>query len=148
MFCEVDEHVSSYQTFVHRHRYEIADILGADLIFSPHLIPASRGIFSSIYVSFKDSVTWQELAELYRQYYQGPFISVLDQGVLPATQQVNGSNFVKISIQVSPDFPTEAVIFVVLDNLGKGAAGQAVQNLNVMFGLDIKMGLGALPFYL
>jgi len=148
MFCEVDGHVSSYQTFVHRHRYEIADILGADLLFSPHLIPANRGIFSSVYVSLKVPMSWNELAAMYREFYKGPFVQLLNQGLLPSTQLVNGSNFVKMAIQVSSDFPTEAVIFVALDNLGKGAAGQAVQNFNVMFGLDPMAGLGALPFYL
>jgi N-acetyl-gamma-glutamyl-phosphate reductase len=111
------------------------------LAFTPHLVPANRGILSTCYASLTGDTTLTELLSLYRQEYAGePFVRVLPEGCLPNINQVRGSNFCDIGLAVDPR--TQRVIVVAaIDNLVKGAAGQALQNMNLMLGLQESAGL-------
>ena len=152
-FCETDESVKAYKIASHRHTPEIEEQLSLaageklQLVFTPHLIPMNRGILATCYGKPKRKVRASELQEIYRQYYGNEyFIRLCRPGVFPETKWVKSSNFCDIAVSV--DERTGTVIVVsALDNLGKGAAGQAVQNMNVLFGLDEKTGLEAVPVF-
>jgi len=152
-FCEANETVKAYKIASHRHTPEIEEQLslaaGKDLkvLFTPHLIPMNRGILATCYARPKTKVTTSELQDIYRQYYGDEyFIRLCRSGVFPETKWVKGSNFCDIAVSV--DERTDTVIVVsALDNLGKGAASQAVQNMNVVFGLDEKAGLDDVPIF-
>jgi len=153
-FSEVNESVSAYGVFNHRHTAEIEQELGLlapsgagqpfeAVDFLPHLIPMTRGILSAVHVKPTRPVTTAELQELYRDTYAGePFVQVVD--TPPATKHVYGSNLARVF--VTADERTGRVLAIgVLDNLVKGAAGQAVQAFNVVFGLPETAGLEQLP---
>ena len=152
-FCETNESVKAYKIASHRHTPEIEEQLSLaageklQLVFTPHLIPMNRGILATCYGKPKRKVTTPELQEIYKQYYGDEyFIRLCGPGVLPETKWVKSSNFCDIAVSV--DERTSTVIAVsALDNLGKGAAGQAVQNMNVLFGLDEKTGLDTAPAF-
>lgn len=154
-FSEVTENFKAYNIAgVHRHTPEIeqtlGDATGADMRvqFSPHLVPMVRGILTTAYFLLKDEMSTEEVWEVYTKAYEHePFVRVRPLGDLPQTKQVTGSNFCDIGVQV--DKRTGRLIVVsVIDNLVKGASGQAVQNMNLMFGLPETMGLGTLlPVY-
>ena len=153
-FCECTENMKAYKVATHRHTSEIEQELshaaGCDVMisFTPHLIPVKRGILATIYVNLNKKCTTEELTQLYREFYKDEFfVRVKDAGVLPETKHVAGSNFVDIGI-VADERLQRAVVVSALDNIFKGAAGQAVQNMNIMFGLDEKTGIANPGFYL
>ncbi|MGH9676881.1 MAG: N-acetyl-gamma-glutamyl-phosphate reductase [Candidatus Acidiferrum sp.] len=142
-FCECNESVSAYQVGRHRHTPEIeqalADVAGApiEVIFTPHLIPMDRGIFSTIYATPRRPQTEAQWLELFRDYYgKAPFIRVVEH--LPATKDCTGTNFLDITVRIVRD---RIVVLTCMDNLVRGASGVAVQNFNRMAGLDERMGL-------
>ncbi|HOM42050.1 MAG TPA: N-acetyl-gamma-glutamyl-phosphate reductase [Bacillota bacterium] len=149
LFCECGESVKAYNIATHRHTPEIeqqlSDAAGEKitLSFTPHLVPMSRGILATCYGSLKKDISQNELYDLYRSYYKNEnFIRITDS--LPETRYVRGSNICDIAVRV--DERTNRVIAVsAIDNLIKGAAGQAVQNMNILFGLYEHMGLDMLP---
>ena len=153
-FCECTENTKAYKVAAHRHTSEIEQELskaaGEEVIisFTPHLIPQKRGILSTIYVNLNKKCTTEELTALYKDFYKDEyFVRVKDAGILPETKHVAGSNFVDIGIVVD-ERVNRAVIVSALDNIFKGAAGQAVQNMNLLFGLDEKTGISNAGFYL
>lgn len=153
-FCECTENTKAYKVATHRHTSEIEQELskaaGKEVIisFTPHLIPQKRGILSTIYINLNKECSTEELVDLYKEFYKGEyFIRVKDAGELPETKHVAGSNFVDIGI-VSDPRTNRAIVVSALDNIFKGAAGQAVQNMNLMFGLDEKTGIANAGFYL
>ncbi len=148
-YCEVNENIKAYNVGKHRHTPEIEQELGAlageklVVSFTPHLTPMNRGILSTMYVVLKGDGNGDvdEIFALYREFYSGsPFVRVLPPGMLPGTKSVSGSNHCDIGL--APDPRTGRMVVVsAIDNLIKGASGQAVQNMNVMFGLPEETGL-------
>lgn len=153
LYCEVNEGFKAYGLPKHRHTPEIEQTLSGlagqpiTVNFTPHLIPANRGILSTCYASLTGSVDVDELHSLFRSRYAAePFVRVLPEGQLPDIAQVRGSNFCDIGLVV--DRRTNRIIVVsVIDNLVKGAAGQAIQNMNLMLGLPETKGLLQAPFF-
>ena len=153
-FCECTENTKTYKIGTHRHTSEIEQELsiaaGEPIIlsFTPHLIPQKRGILATIYANLKTDIDDETLLNIYKECYaKEKFVRIYDAGELPETNHVAGSNFVDIGLKV--DHRLKRVVVVsCLDNLVKGAAGQAVQNMNLMFGLREDMGLEAPGFYL
>ena len=153
LFCEVNENMKAYSVASHRHTPEIEEQLGyasgekVVINFTPHLVPMNRGILATEYASLKKNVSWSDVKEIYDKYYQKEkFVRVLDEGVLPETKWVEGSNYVDINFKI--DTRTNRIIMMgAIDNLVKGAAGQAVQNMNLMFGLDESEGLNLVPMF-
>ncbi len=153
LFCEVNENMKAYSVASHRHTPEIEEQLGyasgekVVINFTPHLVPMNRGILATEYASLKKDVSWSDVKEIYDKYYQKEkFVRVLDEGVLPETKWVEGSNYVDINFKIDPR--TNRIIMMgAIDNLVKGAAGQAVQNMNLMFGLDESEGLNLVPMF-
>jgi len=143
-FVEVDGNFRAYNLFTHRHTPEILEHTGlpeSQLVFSTHLLPIPRGILSSIYVKLAKSQTPQEIEALYRKFYAGhSLIRIHSAGTLPEVQHIIKTNFCDIGFALHADGKRLAVISC-LDNLGKGAAGQAVQNMNLTLGLEERTGL-------
>lgn len=143
-FVEVDGDFSAYSVFGHRHLGEVLEQLGIGgdaLQFTPHLLPVPRGILSTIYVKLARPATAEELEHSLRDFYGGkPWVRVFGAARLPQIKFSLNTNYCDIGFAVSPD-GKRAVLVSCLDNLLKGAAGQAVQNMNLMFGLDEKAGL-------
>ena len=147
LYCEVNEGFKAYGLPRHRHTPEIEQTLSevggapVTISFTPHLVPANRGILSTCYASLGADVSLAAVLALYRQTYAGErFVRVLPEGCLPNINQVRGSNFCDIGVAVDPR--TKRVIAVAaIDNLVKGAAGQALQNMNLMLGLQESLGL-------
>ena len=139
-FCEVDESVSAYGVFAHRHAAEIEQELGVPVTFVAHLVPLDRGILETIYVHVPPGTTDADIASAYSAAYsQAPFVR-LRGGQLPVIKQVAHTNFCDIGWRL--DVATGRLVVVsCIDNLLKGAAGQAVQNFNVAFGYDERLGL-------
>jgi N-acetyl-gamma-glutamyl-phosphate reductase len=139
-FCENHGSVAAYGIFSHRHTAEIEQELNAAVTFVPHLVPLDRGILETIYVSIRPGTTEAQVGEaLQAAYADAPFVR-LTAGALPEIKQVAYTNFCDIGWKV--DAATRRLVMVaVLDNLVKGAAGQAVQNLNIVLGLDERTGL-------
>ena len=153
-FCECTENTKAYKVATHRHTSEIeqelSNIAGEEIIlsFTPHLIPQKRGILATIYMNLKTPHTAEEVHEAYESYYKDEyFVRVKKLGSLPETKHVAGSNFVDIGVCVDKRL-NRAIIVSALDNIVKGAAGQAVQNMNLLFGLDEKTALDNAGFYL
>ena len=153
-FCECTENTKAYKVATHRHTSEIEQELskaaGSEVMisFTPHLIPQKRGILSTIYINLRKKCTTEEIVKLYKDFYDGEyFVRVKEAGELPQTKHVAGSNFVDIGVVVDERL-NRAVVVSALDNIYKGAAGQAVQNMNIMFGLDEKTGIANAGFYL
>ncbi len=150
LYCEVNESIKAYGVTNHRHTPEIEEQLGyasnSDVIlnFTPHLIPMNRGILVTAYAKLKPNVSMDEIEKAYRCYDDEYFIRVLKPGVLPEVRNVKSSNFVDINYKI--DKRTNRIIMMgAMDNLVKGAAGQAIQNMNIMFGFDEKEGLQLMP---
>lgn len=153
LFCEVAEGIHAYGVATHRHTPEIeqclADFAGRPLAvtFTPHLVPMSRGILATIYVRLANGLDARGLHDVLARAYAGePFVRVLPYEQLPATRHVRGSNLCLIGVHRSR-VPGRAILVSVLDNLVKGASGQAVQNLNVLFGFDERAGLDPVPLF-
>ncbi len=153
LYCEVNENIKAYGVASHRHTPEIEEQLSyaagrpVTISFTPHLVPMNRGILVTAYASLAKPAKEQELREIYDHYYQNEyFVRVLKKGVCPETRWVEGSNFVDVNFQTDPR--TGRVIMMgAMDNLVKGAAGQAVQNMNLMFGLPENTGLQMAPLF-
>lgn len=153
LYCEVNENMKAYGVSTHRHTPEIEEQLGYAagekivLNFTPHLAPMNRGILVTAYASLTRKITYEEVKAVYDQYYgEEKFVRVLDEDVCPQTKWVEGSNYVDVNFKL--DFRTNRIIMMgAMDNLVKGAAGQAVQNMNLMFGLEESMGLCQVPMF-
>ncbi len=153
LFCEVNENIKAYGVATHRHTPEIEEQLGYAagrplmLNFTPHLVPMNRGILITAYACVKKNVTEDEMREiLNKAYADEPFVRVLDKGLCPQTRWVEGSNYVDVNVKL--DERTGRVILMgAMDNLVKGAAGQAVQNMNLLFGLPETEGLLMPPLF-
>jgi len=140
LFSETSESFKAYAITGHRHQPEIAQTLSlfatdtVDLTFVPHLIPIIRGIQATLYAKKQGNV--ENLTQLYRDFYKNePFVDVLDEGTPPETRSVRSSNMCQISAN-QPESSSRIIVLSVIDNLVKGAAGQAVQNMNIMLGFD------------
>jgi N-acetyl-gamma-glutamyl-phosphate reductase len=137
----------------HRHTPEIeqglSDCAGKTITvsFTPHLLPVSRGILSTMYGNLKKSITASELRDLYRESYGNEkFVRINPEGVFPNISSVQGSNYIDIGVTVDPR-TRRTIIISAIDNLIKGASGQAVQNMNLMCGLPEGTGLEIVPIY-
>jgi N-acetyl-gamma-glutamyl-phosphate reductase len=143
-FVEVDGDFAAYNVFGHRHTGEILEQLGLDggtLQFTPHLLPIPRGILSTIYVKLAKPMAAEELEQSLRSFYAGkPWVRIFGAAKLPQIKFSRNTNYCDIGFSLSPD-GTRVVLVSCIDNLLKGAAGQAVQNMNLMFGFDEKAGL-------
>lgn len=140
-FPEANESMEAYKLGAHRHIPEIEQELGATVTFTPHLVPLTRGILSTAYVRLKQARTSEQLTELYREFYKGePFVRVLNPGQSPNPSHTRGANLCEVSAFADPRTGT-AILIAALDNLVKGAAGQAVQAFNLMQGWDETLGL-------
>lgn len=153
LYCEVNENIKAYGVASHRHTPEIEEQLGyasnekVTLNFTPHLVPMNRGILITAYASLKKKVTYEDAKAIYDSYYKNEkFVRVLEKDVCPQTKWVEGSNYVDVNFKIDPR--TNRVIMMgAMDNLVKGAAGQAVQNMNLMFGLSETEGLELVPMF-
>ncbi len=138
-FVEVDENFKAYNLFSHRHTPEILDhtgLLADQLTFSTHLLPISRGILSTVYVILNEKRSAPEVESLFRKFYAGrPMVRVSAAGALPELQHVTHTNFCDLGFALD-DNGRRLIVVSCLDNLGKGAAGQAVQNWNHMLGIE------------
>lgn len=147
IFGEVAENLKAYKVGIHQHAPEIIQELDSiagrrvDMLFTPHLVPVRRGILTTAYVTLKKKTGLSSLHKLYRQFYRkAPFVRVYDEGLLPQVHELVNTNYCGIGIALSPD-KKKAVIVSVIDNLQKGASGQAVQNMNLVCGLPETTGL-------
>ena len=153
LYCEVNENIKAYGVATHRHTPEIEDQLGyacgqeVTINFTPHLVPMNRGILVTAYASLTKDVTYEEVKAAYDACYENEtFVRVLDKDVCPQTKWVEGSNYVDVNFKIDPR--THRIIMMgAIDNLVKGAAGQAVQNMNLIFGFDEAEGLLQVPMY-
>ena len=153
LYCEVNENIKAYGVAVHRHTPEIEEQLSyaagenVRINFTPHLVPMNRGILITAYASLKKSVTYEEVKAAYDKYYdKEQFVRVLKKDVCPQTKWVEGSNYVDVNFKI--DERTGRIIMMgAMDNLVKGAAGQAVQNMNLLFGLPENTGLCQVPMF-
>jgi N-acetyl-gamma-glutamyl-phosphate reductase len=153
LFCEVNEGVKAYKIFDHRHLPEIEQELGQlaqkkiTVTFVPHLIPMDRGILTTLYVNLNKKMKTEDVLSILQEYYRGePFIRIYPKGKIPNTKDVRGSNYCDIGVIVS-ESDSRGVVVTAIDNLVKGASGQAVQNMNIMLGYPETMGLDVLPLF-
>ena len=153
LYCEVNENIKAYGVGSHRHTPEIEEQLGyasgeqVVLNFTPHLVPMNRGILVTEYASLKKEVAYEDIKAIYEKYYaKEQFIRLLPEGVCPETKWVEGSNYVDINFKIDPR-TNRIILMGTIDNLVKGAAGQAVQNMNLMFGLPENEGLNLVPMF-
>lgn len=153
-FCEVNENFKAYAVTTHRHTSEIEQELSfvagkeIKLSFTPHLLPVSRGILATIYCGLGEKVTGEDIYDIYRKYYgKEPFVVINEEGALPEIKHVRHTNYISIGFKVDKRL-NRLIIVSVIDNLIKGAGGQAVQNMNIMFGLCEDTGLKQLSKYI
>ncbi len=153
LFCEVNENIKAYGVAGHRHTPEIEEQLSRAakepvlINFTPHLVPMQRGILVTAYASLKREISYEEVKAVYDRYYnEETFVRVLEKDVCPQTRWVEGSNFVDVNFKIDPR-TRRIVMMGAMDNLVKGAAGQAVQNMNLMFGIEETEGLRMAPVF-
>ncbi len=153
LFCEVNEGVKAYKIFDHRHLPEIDQELSlmvqkkVEVTFVPHLIPMDRGILTTLYVRLTQRVKTEEVLNALREFYrEEPFVRVYPKGKLPNTKDVRGSNYCDIGLNVN-ESGDRLVLVTAIDNLVKGASGQAIQNMNIMLGYPETFGLGVVPLF-
>ena len=153
LFCEVNENIKAYGVAGHRHTPEIKEHLSRAakepvlINFTPHLVPMQRGILVTAYASLKREISYEEVKAVYDRYYnKETFVRVLEKDVCPQTRWVEGSNFVDVNFKIDPR-TRRIVMMGAMDNLVKGAAGQAVQNMNLMFGIEETEGLRMAPVF-
>lgn len=153
LYCEVTEGLHAYGVASHRHAPEIEQGLSEAarrpvlVNFTPHLIPMSRGMLSTIHVKLTEGTDARDLRNALQKFYAGEaFVRILPEGVVPQTRHVRGSNNCLISV-FADRIPGRAIILSVIDNLVKGASGQAIQNMNVMFGLPETTALQQQPLF-
>jgi len=151
-FCEVNESFKAYKAAEHRHNPEMEEILSIEagkpvrITFVPHLVPMSRGILTTLYANPVKGVTSTDIKACLTQFYSGrPFVRILTENSLPETRHVRGTNYCDIGFKLD-ERNNRLILISAIDNLVKGAAGQAVQNMNIMLGLDETAGLRAVPF--
>jgi N-acetyl-gamma-glutamyl-phosphate reductase len=151
LFCEINEGVKAYNIFKHRHLPEIegelSQLAGKKITvnFVPHLIPMDRGILTTLYVNFNQKVKADDVFNVFEAYYRKePFVRLYPKGRIPNTKDVRGSNYCDIGIVVD-EVDGRGVIVTAIDNLVKGASGEAVQNMNIMLGYPETMGLDIVP---
>lgn len=153
-FCETNESLKAYGVATHRHTSEIEQELGhlagkdVVLSFTPHLVPMQRGILATSYASLMQGAAEEDVSQIYAQMYENePFVHICPHGQLPQIHDVRGSNMISIGFVI--DKRTNRIVVVsALDNLIKGAAGQAIQNMNILFGLPEDTGLPKMAWYL
>lgn len=158
LFCEVNENMKAYGVTNHRHTPEIEEQLGYAagkeimVNFTPHLVPMNRGILATEYATLNKKAdgtlpTYEEVKAVYDKYYKNEkFVRVLEKDICPETKWVEGSNYVDVNFKI--DERTGRIVMMgALDNLVKGAAGQAVQNMNLLFGFDEAEGLNLVPMF-
>lgn len=153
LFCEVNESMKAYGIAGHRHTPEIEEQLSYAaneevlISFTPHLVPMNRGILSTSYLNLNDNYTYDEIKNIYNKYYENDFfIRLLEENNYPETKWVSTSNFVDIGFKID-ERTNRIIVICAIDNLIKGAAGQAVQNMNLMFGFKETEGLEQLPIF-
>jgi N-acetyl-gamma-glutamyl-phosphate reductase len=151
-FCEVNDGFRAYKVLDHRHTPEMEQELGwlagtpVKVTFTPHLVPMSRGILGTLYAGLTKPRSEEDLRELYRKFYQGqPFVRLHPPGSLPDTRDVRGGNFCDLALRVDKE-SQRVIVISAIDNLTKGAAGQAVHNFNLMMGFPETTGLDVVPF--
>ena len=155
LFTEVNDNFSAYSVGKHRHEPEITERCSLiynkelDITFTPHLLPINRGILSTIYVDIKDkNLDFSDIYNLYKKYYGNEFfIKLLPMGETPSTAMVKASNYCFIGLSYIKE-KNRLILVSVIDNIVKGASGQAVQNMNIMFDLPEHTGLTHIPTYL
>ncbi len=153
LYCEVNESIKAYGVAGHRHTPEIEEQLSlaagepVTISFTPHLVPMDRGILITAYASLAKAVSYEEVKAVYDRYYEKErFVRVLQKDVCPETRWVKGSNFVDVNVKL--DSRTGRIIMMgAMDNMVKGAAGQAIQNMNLLFGLPEDKGLKLVPMF-
>ncbi|MEH7096101.1 N-acetyl-gamma-glutamyl-phosphate reductase [Neobacillus vireti] len=152
-YSEMNENFKAYKLGKHQHIPEIEQVLTDEsgkrttVTFTTHLVPMTRGIMCTMYVNLKEKISTQKVIDLYKQFYQeSHFIRVRPEGNIPATKEVMGSNFCDIGLHVD-ERTNRLTIISVIDNLVKGAAGQAIQNANLMNGWEEQTGLTDIPMY-
>ncbi|MDO5349049.1 MAG: N-acetyl-gamma-glutamyl-phosphate reductase [Lachnospiraceae bacterium] len=153
LYCEVNESIKAYGVAGHRHTPEIEEQLSyaagkpVTINFTPHLVPMDRGILVTAYASLTKDASYEDIKAVYDKYYdQEQFVRVLKKDVCPETRWVKGSNFVDVNFKI--DKRTNRIIMMgAMDNMVKGAAGQAIQNMNLMFGLPENTGLKLVPMF-
>ncbi|MBS4213502.1 N-acetyl-gamma-glutamyl-phosphate reductase [Neobacillus rhizophilus] len=152
-YAEINENLKAYKLGAHQHIPEIEQVLTDEagnpitVSFTTHLVPMTRGIMCSIYIKLKEKVTTEDVHQIYDEFYKNkPFVRVRPIGKVPSTKEVWGSNYCDIGLHVDPRTNRLTVISVI-DNLVKGAAGQAIQNANIMNGWDEQAGLQDIPMY-
>ena len=153
LYCEVNENIKAYGVGTHRHTPEIEEQLSyaagrpVTISFTPHLVPMNRGILVTAYGSLTKEVTYEEVKAVYDKYYEDEyFVRVLEKDVVPQTRWVEGSNFADVNFKIDPR-TRRIVMMGAIDNMVKGAAGQAIQNMNLMFGLPENTGLKQIPVF-
>ncbi|MBS5544984.1 MAG: N-acetyl-gamma-glutamyl-phosphate reductase [Lachnospiraceae bacterium] len=153
LYCEVNESIKAYGVGTHRHTPEIEEQLSyaagqpVTISFTPHLVPMNRGILVTAYASLNGKVTEEEARAAYEKYYRDEyFVRLLEPGAVPQTRWVEGSNFADVNFKIDPR-TNRVVMMGAIDNMVKGAAGQAIQNMNLMFGLPEQTGLKQLPMF-
>jgi N-acetyl-gamma-glutamyl-phosphate reductase len=151
-FCEVNDSFKAYKVAVHRHNPEMNAVLSREaarpvsITFVPHLVPMTRGMLTTIYATPASDLTKQDIVECYREaYHQRDFIRLCPEDRLPDTLHVRGTNFCDIGFEFDEE-NNRLVLISAIDNLVKGAAGQAVQNMNIMLGFDETVGLLNVPY--
>ncbi|MFP7299736.1 N-acetyl-gamma-glutamyl-phosphate reductase [Neobacillus niacini] len=152
-YAEINENLKAYKLGAHQHIPEIEQVLKDEtgrmvtISFTTHLIPMTRGIMITAYVNLLGKTSTNEVNELYKQFYENhPFVRVRPVGAYPSTKEVSGSNYCDIGLHVDPR-TNRLTIISVIDNLVKGAAGQAIQNANIMNNWDVRTGLNSIPMY-
>lgn len=152
-YAEINENLRAYKMGSHQHIPEIEQVLtdesGAPITisFTTHLVPMTRGIMITAYVNLTEIISTSDVIDLYNEFYKNhPFVRVRQEGNIPSTKEVSGSNYCDIGLHVDPR-TNRLTIVSVIDNLVKGAAGQAIQNLNLMNGWDVRTGLDSIPMY-
>ena len=153
LYCEVNEGFKAYAVASHRHTPEIEQTLSilagaaVQVSFTPHLLPINRGILSTMYASLKAAKSTADLLDIYRQAYaEEPFVRVMPGNELPNVAYVRGTNFCDVGL-VSDERTGRVIVTSAIDNLVKGAAGQAVQNMNLLYGFKEQLGLGIVPLF-
>ncbi|NMA96143.1 MAG: N-acetyl-gamma-glutamyl-phosphate reductase [Clostridiales bacterium] len=153
-FCELSETMRAYKIASHRHTSEIEEILSLcsnediKLSFTPHLMPLKRGILCTMYANLEDSFDFNYIYDVYTNFYaKEAFIEIYNDNIIPEPKFVNGSNSCHIGFVVDERL-NRIIVVSVIDNLIKGASGQAIQNMNIMFGIDETMGLDMPGWYL
>jgi N-acetyl-gamma-glutamyl-phosphate reductase len=152
-YGEINENLKAYKLGAHQHIPEIEQTLQQEtkspvtITFSTHLVPMTRGIMCTIYTQLTDFMTTKEVVQFYEHYYENhPFVRIRKEGILPATKEVYGSNYCDIGFHAD-ERTGRLTIVSVIDNLVKGASGQAIQNLNLINGWDVRTGLLNVPIY-